>query len=121
MLRRLVVSVSFVLSFVSSARCVSAQTLTQRGFLDGSVMLFPQEAVNDSTQAGGDFLARDELFFKPAPWVQFAGGLDLRANSDDQVTDSWALDVSDRTIRRPRFSLRRLSATFTHGPFTVDA
>jgi len=95
--------------------------LTQRGFLDGSIYLFPQDAPNDSTQVMGDFLAREEVFVKPAPWVQFAGGLDLRANSHDQVEDSWRLDVSDRGAQRPRLSLRRLTATLTHGPFTLDA
>ena len=53
--------------------------------------------------------------------MQFAGGLDLRANSHDQVDDRWRLDVDDRGVKRPRASLRRLTATFTHGPFTIDA
>ena len=52
--------------------------------------------------------------------MQFAGGLDLRANSHDQVDDRWRLDFSDRGLRRPRASIRRLTATFTHGPFTLD-
>jgi hypothetical protein len=69
----------------------------------------------------GDFLVREELFVKPAPWLQFAGGLELRANSHDQVDDHWRLDLDDRGTRRPRLSLRRLTATFTRGPFTVDA
>jgi hypothetical protein len=100
---------------------LSAQTLTQRGFVAGSIFLFPQEAPNDPTRAVGDLLAREEVFFKPAPWMQFAGGLDLRANSHDQVEDRWRLDVNDRGVKRPRASLRRLTATFTHGPFTIDA
>jgi hypothetical protein len=116
----LIVFVSFV-SFVSSVPFVSAQTVTQRGFVEGSTLLFPQAAPNDRTQAVTDFLAREELFVKPAPWMQFAGGLELRANSHDQVEDRWRLDVSDRGVRRPRLSLRRLTATLTHGPFTLDA
>lgn len=108
--------------FVSSRyEALSAQTLTQRGFVAGSTFLFPQRAPNDPTRAVGDLLAREEVFFKPAPWMQFAGGLDLRANSHDQVEDRWRLDVDDRGVKRPRASLRRLTATFTHGPFTIDA
>jgi hypothetical protein len=95
--------------------------VTQRGFVEGAALLFPQAALNDPTQLAGDFVARDELFVKPASWLQFAGGLELRANSHDQVEDRWRLDVSDRGTRRPRLSLRRLTATLTHGPFTVDA
>ena len=97
-----------------------AQTLTQRGFVEGSTFLFPQQAPNDPTRAVGDLLAREDVFYKPAPWIQFAGGIELRANSHDQVDDRWRLDLDDRDPRRPRASLRRLTATLTRGPFTVD-
>jgi hypothetical protein len=97
-----------------------AQTFTQRGFIEGDAWLFPQEALNDPTRAIGDLLAREELFLKPAPWVQFAAGFDLRANSHDQVDDRWRLDLDDRGVKRPRASLRRLNATFSHGPLTID-
>ena len=99
----------------------ASQTFTQRGFVDGSVVLFPQDAPNDPTRAVGDLLVRDDVFVKPASWVQFAGGVDLRANSHDQVEDSWRVDISDRGTLRPRLSVRRLSATFTRGPVTIDA
>ena len=103
-----------------ATRTASAQTLTQRGFVEGGAFLFPQQALNDPTRAVGDLLAREDLFFKPAPWIQFAGGIDLRANSHGQVDDRWRLDLDDRGPRRPRASLRRLTATLTRGPFTVD-
>jgi hypothetical protein len=111
---------ALVVSLVCS-RDAGAQSFTQRGFVDGRTYLYPQEAPNDDTQAILDVLAREEAFFKPAPWIQFSGGLDLRANTHDQVEDSWRLDFSDRTVQRPRLSVRRLSATFTRGKFTVDA
>ena len=120
----LVSFVSFVsvVSFVSSVRCADAQALAQRGFVEGSVVLFPQEAPNDRTRAVTDLFVREELFFKPAAWMRFAGGLELRANSHDQVEDDgWRLDGADRGIRRPRLSLRRLTATLTRGAFTIDA
>ena len=63
---------------------------------------------------------KKSCFFKPAPWVQFAAGFVGRANSHDQVERAWRLDIRDRGIRRPALSTRRLSATFTHGPLTVD-
>ena len=109
---------SFVPSWFVS---VSAQELTQRGFLEGSAFLFPQPATNDPTRLVGDVLAREDVFYKPSPWIQFAGGLEFRVNSHDQVEDAWRIDVDDRGVRRPRLSLRRLTATFTHGPFTLDA
>jgi hypothetical protein len=98
----------------------AAQTLAQRGFVDAGAVLFPQETPNDSTQLVGDLIAQEELFFKPTPWVQFAAGFVGRANSHDQVEHSWRLDIRDRGTLRPALSARRLSATFTHGPLTVD-
>jgi len=98
-----------------------AQAVTQRGFVEADLFGFPQAAPNDSTRAIGDLLAREELFAAPAPWLRLAAGVDLRANSHDQVEDSWAFDAGDRTIRRPRLSLRRASATITRGRLTVDA
>ena len=113
--------VMLIACLAAGARTAAAQTLTHRGFVEGNTFLFPQQAPNDPRRAIGDVLAREEVFFKPAPWMQFAGGLDLRANSHDQVDDRWRLDLDDRGVRRPRLSLRRLTATFTHGPLTIDA
>jgi hypothetical protein len=105
---------------LASANAAHAQVVSQRGFVDGQGTGFVEEAPNDATQAIGDLLAREEVFVKPAAWIQFAAGLDFRANSHDQVADEWAVDYRDRTVLRPRLSLRRLSATITRGPFTVD-
>src|ERR1035437_5152228 len=112
-----------VVLFVSSRYAVvdvPAQKLTQRGFVEGTTQLFPQEAPNDPTRVVGDLLVREEIFSKPTPWIQFAGGLDLRVNSHDQVDDRWRIDVDDRGRQRQRVSLRRLAATLTHGPFSLD-
>ena len=100
---------------------IGAQTLTQRGFIEAVAFGFPQEAPNDRTRLVGDFLAREEAFFKPAPWIQFAGGVDLRADSHAQVEDRWRVDIADRGAERPRLSVRRASATIARGPLTVDA
>lgn len=97
------------------------QTLTNRGFADGAAVGFPLQTTNDTGRLVGDLLVRDEVFLKPSPWAQFAAGLELRANTHDQVEDDWRIDWSDRGVRRPRLSVRRLSASFTRRGFTVDA
>jgi hypothetical protein len=107
--------------FVVPAQATAQTTFTQRGFVEGSAFLFPQEAPNDSTRVVGDALARDEVFIKPAPWIQFAGGVDLRFNSHDQTDRALRVDFSDRGVRRPSIAVRRLSATVTHNALTVDA
>jgi hypothetical protein len=107
--------------FTVVCRVVGAQTVSQRGFIDGSVVFFPQKAPNDPVRGIADLLAREEVFLKPRTWLQFGAGVDVRANSHDQVEDSWRVDFSDRGTLRPRVAIRRLSATFTRGPLTIDA
>jgi hypothetical protein len=103
------------------ASAAGAQSIiSERGFVDGKGFLFPQTAPNDQTRAIADLLFREEVFLKPATWIRFAAGLDLRANSHDQVEDQWRLDFEDRGVRRPRAAIRRLTATITAPKFTLD-
>src|SRR3954469_15493126 len=97
-----------------------AQALTQRGFADGLVTVFPQDAPADAVNTIGDVLVREEVFARPASWLRLAAGFDVRFNTNDQVDQSWRVDISDRGIQRPAISVRRLSATLTRGPLTVD-
>jgi hypothetical protein len=107
------------LVFIAATRS-DAQTLTQRGFAEARFVFYPQDAPNDPVNGVTDLLLRDEVFLKPAPWVQFAAGLDLRVNTHDQVERSWRVDISDRGRLRPAISVRRLSATLARGPLTLD-
>jgi hypothetical protein len=109
-----------LLILVQTPATAWAQTLSHRGFLEGRGTFFPQEALNDPTQVVADFIGREELFIKPTTWLQFAAGFDVRANSHDQVEDSWRVDFGDRGIQRPRLSIRRAAATITRGRLTVD-
>src|SRR5262249_24889220 len=111
------VAAALVMMTVTAA---AAQTVTQRGFVDGSTLLYPQEAPNDSTQVVGDALGREEVLIKPSDWLQIGAGLDVPANSPDQVEDSWRLDFGDRGILRPRLSVRRLALTLTRKGLAVD-
>ena len=113
-------SLAVVIVALALPCAAGAQAVTNRGFADGSAFAFPEETPNDATQLVGDLLIRDEVFVKPASWVQFAGGLDVRADSHHQVEDSWRVDFSDRGVQRPRISIRRLSATFTSHFVTLD-
>jgi hypothetical protein len=99
----------------------AGQALTYRGFAEARGVLFPQDAPNDPEHAIGDLMVRAEAFAEPWAWIQFAAGVDLRANTHDQVDSSWRPDIADRSLRRPAISVRRLSATITRGPLTVDA
>jgi hypothetical protein len=112
----------FLVSFVSLVvPCqLSAQTITQRGFVETSSVFFPQKTPNDDQRLVVDVLAREDVFVKPTSWVQFAAGIDARANTHEQVERSWRLDLRDRRPLKPALSIRRLNATLTRGPVTVD-
>jgi hypothetical protein len=107
-----------VILWASSA---SAQSVSHTGFVDGRLFGFPQTVPNDTTRIIGDALFRNEIVLRPVDWFQFAAGLDLRANSHDQVEDQWRLDFEDRGVRRPRAAVRRLAATIAARGFTLDA
>ena len=109
----------FVAVLVLLPHVAAAQAVSQRGFVDASLTAYPQDAPNDRTNGVGDLLVREEIFVKPASWIQFAAGADVRANSHGQVDA--AVDIGDRDLKRPALSIRRLSATVTHGAFTLDA
>jgi hypothetical protein len=98
-----------------------AQPLSHGGFVEGVVFAFPQDTPQDRVNVVADLLARDEVTVRPARWIRFAGGIDFRANTHDQVEDSWRIDFRDRGVERPRLSVRRLSATVARGPFTLEA
>lgn len=106
---------------IAVPQAIAAQTVTQRGFAEGVGVYFPQDATNDPVNVTGDLLVREEVFIKPAPWIQFAAGADVRANTHDQVDASWRVDFSDRGRLRPALAIRRLSATISRGRFTLDA
>jgi hypothetical protein len=97
-----------------------AQVATAPGFIETRGIFFPEKAQNDSTRAISDWLWRQEGVLKPASWLQFVAGIDLRANTHDQVEDIWRVDWEDRHLRPPRVSVRRLAATIAAGGFTVD-
>lgn len=98
----------------------TAQPVTYRGFVEGRGVLFPQDTLNDSRNLVTDGLVRGEVFARPVPWLGLAVGADLRANNHDQVEESWRVDVADRGTLRPRVSIRRLTATISRGPLSID-
>ena len=98
----------------------AAQPISYTGFIEGRGFLFFQTAPNDDERRIGDGLFRNEVVLRPTDWLHFTGGIDLRANSHEQVEDEWQLDYEDRGVLRPRLSLRRLAATVIHRGLTLD-
>ncbi len=98
-----------------------AQDFSQRGFLETAVTLYPQTAPGDSGRAVAETLLRYEAFYKLSPHWRLAGGVDGRTDTHRQVERSLDFSWADRTLRRPAFAARRLSAIYTRGRLSVEA
>ena len=106
----------WVLGLVAAA---PAQDFTQRGFLEFDLTGFPQTTPDDSGQAIGEGLLRYEAFYKLNSNWQFAGGIDARTDTHEQVDRTWELSWEDRQERRPSFEVRQLNATYSRKKLTL--
>jgi hypothetical protein len=97
-----------------------AQSFSERGFLEVLGTFYPQTAPNDSGQAVGEALLRYEPSWKPKPWLKLSGSFDARTDTHRQVERDWPVSIDDRTIQRPAFAIRRLSATLSAGGWTFE-
>ncbi len=98
----------------------SAQTYTQRGFLETQGTFYPEKGTNDSGHAVGEALFRYEGFYAPAKTFEFAGAFDWRIDTHRQDERELKISWQDRETRRPSGAVRRLSATYHNGPVTVE-
>jgi hypothetical protein len=108
-----------LLSLAAAPSVAAAQTVAQRGFLEIQAIDYPQAAANDDTRVVGEALLRYEVSGKPLPWLRIWAGADARSDTHRQT--GWnGIDWSDRTAKRPAIAIRRLDATLTRGPLTLD-
>ena len=99
---------------------LSAQSFTQRGFLDLRTVIYPETAPGDSGRAIAESLLRYEASYRFTPALRLAGALDARADTHLQTERDPRLDWQDRTLRRPALSIRRLSVVYGRGGVTAE-
>src|SRR6478752_4151901 len=97
-----------------------AQSFEQRGFIETRTIVYPQATSNDSGRVVDEVLFREEASYKFAPWLTVRGGFDARTDSHRQTARDGVVDADDRSIQRPAFSVRRLSATIHRGKVTAE-
>ena len=95
------------------------QSFEQRGFIENSTAVYPQTTPNDSGHVVDELLFREEASYKFAPWFTVSAAFDARTDSHRQTAREWGLDADDRSIQRPAFSVRGLSATIHRGKLTA--
>ena len=97
-----------------------AQNFEQRGFIENQTLFYPQSAPNDSGHVVDETLFRWEPSYKINSWLKLSSAFDGAADSHRQIERTARLDVDDRSIQRPAFSLRRMSATIHKGKVTAE-
>jgi hypothetical protein len=97
-----------------------AQNFEQRGYFENRALFYPQSGFNDSGHVIGDAALRWEPSYKFTPWLKVSAAFDARTDSHRQAERDWRLDADDRSILRPAFAIRRLSATVHKGKITAE-
>src|SRR5947207_9985638 len=96
------------------------QQFGQRGFIENRTVAYPQTAHNDSAHVVDEMLFREEASYKFATWFTLRGEFDARTDSHRQTARDGVVDGDDRSILRPAFSVRRLSATIHKGKVSAE-
>lgn len=103
-----------------SAEGASAR-FAQRGFVESRLTAFPQTTANDRAHTVGETVWRQEASFETGVGWKFFGGVEARTDTHHQTARTWRWTADDRTIQRPAFALRRLSAQYRKGWVTFEA
>jgi hypothetical protein len=109
---------ALAIAVASAAASAAAQSATQSGFADVTFTGYPQTAVNDSTRAIVRAIVRWDPDLTGTNW-RLDASFEAQTDTDNQT----AADATywDRSTRRPAFDVRRLSASWVHGPLTLVA
>jgi hypothetical protein len=103
----------------SAATCF-AQNFSQRGFFQAGTTFYPQVTSNDRTRAVGDALFHYDAFYKRGNSLQFAGSVELRADTHQEVNRDFHISWWERDLRRPAFAVRRLSGMYHKSGFSIE-
>src|SRR5882762_1714814 len=99
--------------------CVG-QGLSHLGYLETEVTTYPQTAPGDSGLWIGQSLLRYEPSYKLNSGFQVQASFDARVDTHRQAQRNWDLSFWDRTTQWPAFAVRRLSASYSRGPLSLE-
>ena len=109
-----------ILCLLALSTSAFGQAFQERGYIENQTLIYPETTPNDSGHVVNETLLRWEASFQAYSWLKLNTALDARFDTHQQVEREWRLDVDDRSIQRPAFSLRRISATIHKGKFTAE-
>ncbi len=117
---RWVRQVRVVLVALAVAHPAGAQEFTYRGFGELQSAAYPQTTPQDADRVAVEGRFRFEPAYKATSWLTVSGSGDARIDNLELVERAWRVDVRDRSVRRPAFSVRHAAATLRRGPVAVD-
>lgn len=98
-----------------------AQDFTQRGFFEQRTYLYPQTAPGDRGRVVSEAVLRWEVSRKLTSGLRIYAEAEARTDTHRQTERLWRANFLDRRLQRPAFSLRRLSAIYHRGSWTIEA
>jgi hypothetical protein len=98
----------------------TAQTFSQRGYLETSLFTYPQAAVGDSGHVVDETILNYEVNYKPNSVFSFAAGIEAQTDSHRETERALHLSLLDRETQRPPFALRRLTASYHKGRLNLE-
>jgi hypothetical protein len=109
---------ALVIAVAAATTPAAAQSAVQSGFVDVTVTGYPQTAVNDSTRTVARAIVRWDPELTGTNW-RLDASFEAQTDTHDQTAGE--ATYWDRSTRRPAFDIRRLSASWVHGPLRLEA
>lgn len=106
-----------VLVTISAA---TAQTFSQRGYLETSLFTYPQTAVGDSGHAVAESILNYEVTYRPDSAFTFAAGVEAQTDTHREAERAFHLSWLDREFQRPAFAARRLTVSYHKGRLNLE-
>ncbi len=106
--------------FLLAASACFAQSLTQRGFLETGLAVYPETAIGDSGHLIGGALLDYEVSYKLSSSLSLSGGILARTDTHHEVDRALAFSWWDRERARQALAFQKLSLTYTKGPVTLE-
>ena len=110
------VALLFAISGVLSAQF----NFQQEGYVELRGFGFPQITYNDRAHVIGEALIRYDVIYGLAPGWTLQGGTETRQDTHRQTEREFRLNIDDRGVKRPNFSIRSVSVRYSRPHLTFE-
>jgi hypothetical protein len=93
----------------------------QKGYVEFRAFGFPDTTYNDTAHFIGEAVIHYDVAFGLAPYWTLKGSTETRSDTHRQTEREFRLNIDDRGLQRPNFSIGRVSLEYKRGPVTLEA